>query len=39
MRLQVPKGSKGKRVKIDLLDELITWFEHVGSEPLFIDLP
>ena len=39
MRLQVPKGSKGKQVKIDLLDELITWFEQVGSEPLFIDLP
>jgi hypothetical protein len=39
MRLQLPNGSKGKRVKIDLVDELITWFEQVGSEPLLVDLP
>jgi hypothetical protein len=38
MRLQLPNGSKGKRVKIDLVDESITWFEQAGSEPLLIEL-
>ncbi len=38
MRLQLPNGSKGKRVKIDLVDESITWFEQAGAEPLLIEL-
>jgi len=39
MRLQLPKGINGGRVKVDLVDERITWFEQAGSEPLLIGLP
>jgi GT2 family glycosyltransferase len=39
LRLALPVNFLKGRVKIDLVDEQITWFEGVGSKPLFVDLP
>jgi hypothetical protein len=39
LHLQLPKGTKNGRVKIDLVDEHVVWFEHMGSVPLHIELP
>jgi hypothetical protein len=36
--IKAPEGTKVYQLKVDMVDELVTWFEERGSKPLTIQL-